>query len=106
MTTKEQRAANTEIMRQHIAFCKASGLSVQKYCKNNGLSIHRFNYYKRRKKRLAFRHTGFIRVKYPVSRAISSMPSARHPTVEVTLANGTRMAFFEPNSLDLFKALL
>ena len=106
MTIKEQRAANTEIMRQHIASCKASGLSVRKYCKNNDLSFHRFNYYKRRNKRVASRHTGFSRVKPQASPAISSMPSARHPTVEVTLANGTRVAFFAANSLDLFKALL
>jgi hypothetical protein len=76
MTTKEQRAANTEIMWQHIASCKASGLRVEKYCKNNDLSIHRFNYFKRRKKRAAFRHTGFSRVKPQVSATISSMPSA------------------------------
>ena len=105
MATKEQNAARAEVMRQHIASYKTSGLSVQQYCKDNNLSIHRFNYWNYRRDK-AQTGKGFSRVKPATSQAPASKASTRNPTVEVTLANGNRIAFFESNSLGLFKALL
>jgi hypothetical protein len=108
MTTKEEQAADAEVMRRHIASYKTSGLSVKEYCKANNLSIHRFNYryYGPRKRRISRKHKGFSQVKPMDSQVPASIDLSRHPTVEVTLANGNRVAFFESNSLDLFKALL
>lgn len=108
MTKKEQREANAKIMGQHIMAYRASGLSVLQYCKNNNLSVHRFNYwlYRRGEKLASTRHKGFSRVTPPDKQLPAAVRSSVHPTAEVLLANGTRVAFFEANALDLFKALL
>lgn len=109
MATKEQKAANAETMCRHIISYKASGLSILRYCKNKEISVHRFNYwFYRRKKRqgASAERKGFSRVK-PVCDQPSVPPRiSRQPTVEVTLPNGTRVIFFEPQPLELFKSLL
>ncbi|MGH7239062.1 MAG: IS66 family insertion sequence element accessory protein TnpA [Candidatus Saccharimonadales bacterium] len=108
MATKEQNAAMAEMMGEHIISYEASGLNVREYCKNNNLSIHRFNYwhYKRKKRQASSKDKGFSRVEPRMAGTSSSRPSSRQPAVEVTLPNGNRVAFFEASSMDLFKALL
>ena len=106
MATKEKNAANAEMMAQHIASYKESGLRALEYCKNNDLSIHRFNYwFYRRKEKRSHKAKSFTRV-MTLDKLSAPVSLSRQPTVEVTLANGNRIAFFEANSLDLFKALL
>lgn len=110
MGTKEKYAETEMQMREHFACYEASGSTVEEYCKANGLSVHKFNYWRYRglKKQVipGRPQSGFSRVRSAAS-AIAVPESFSHmPTVQVTLTNGTRVEFFESNSIDLFKALL
>lgn len=104
MPTHEENAATAIEMQEHMAAQQTSGLSIRQYCKDKGLDVHRFNYwYYKAKREDAARSDvrGFSLVLPPVE----AVPFNTAP-VEVTLANGTRIAFHGVNSFDLFKTLL
>lgn len=110
MATKEERRVTKEQMRAHLTSYEASGSTVLEYCKANDLSIHKFSYWRYRalKRQLppGGSKKGFSRVSSAPSVVKSSNLPERHATVLVTLANGTRVEFFEANTLDLFKTLV
>jgi hypothetical protein len=107
MATKEENAAIAAAMQEHILGYQASGLSVREYCQQNDISIERFNYWLyKRSKRSTSQGQGFSLVIPQTTGRSSSLGSSRQPSVQVTLANGTRIDFFEPNAVDLFKVLL
>lgn len=110
MASKEDRKVTEEQMRAHFTSYEASGSTVPEYCKANDLSIHKFTYWRykvlKRQKPPVGPKRGFSRVSAAPSGAMASSTSDRLATVQVTLANGARVEFFEANTLDLFKALL
>jgi len=46
MGAKEKYAEREMQMREHFACYEASGSTVEEYCKANGLSVHKFNYWR------------------------------------------------------------
>ncbi|WP_457576292.1 IS66 family insertion sequence element accessory protein TnpA [Desulfomarina sp.] len=46
--TKEQHQAKYEFWQNHINSCENSGLTQKEYCRQNGLAIQTFGYWKRK----------------------------------------------------------
>ena len=110
MASKEDRKVTEEQMRAHFTSYEASGSTVPEYCKANDLSVHKFNYWRykalKRQASPGDPKRGFSRVSVASSEVKSSNRSECSATVKVTLPNGTRVEFFEANTVALFKALL
>lgn len=110
MATKQSANQVAEKMLRHFASYEASGSTIEGYCKASNLTIYKFNYWRYRALKRQMppggQKRGFSRVSAALSGVKSSNLSERHATVQVTLPNGTRVEFFEPNTIDLLKALL
>jgi hypothetical protein len=110
MSIKKQDSALATLMGEHVASWKASGLTVVQFCADKDFTVHKFNYwrYKIEKEPTKVKTVkgGFVRLRVkeeapPVRTAARILPS-----VEVCLANGTRIAFYDTISRDLLKAFL
>jgi|GEM_PF-2923202 len=110
MASKEDRNVTEEQMQAHFISYEASGSTVPEYCKVNDLSIHKFNYWRykalKRQASPGDPKRGFSRVSAAPSEVRLSNLSGCRATVQVTLPNGTRVDFFEANTVALFKTLL
>jgi hypothetical protein len=92
----EQATINQmELMRQHIASCKASGKSVESYCKDEQLKPH--NYYYWRKK---------IEPPQPEGKFISIAAPLSHSPVSIIFTNGNRICFETMPPADYIKQLM
>lgn len=111
MTKKEQNARIAGEMRQHVASWQASKKTSREYCADNGLAVHKLYYWlnkiKKEQAGMDGPATGFLRVQPPeVSYAAPSHSSSILPSVEVNLANGTRLVFYHAISKDLLNLFL
>jgi hypothetical protein len=109
INTKRDSALAT-MMGEHVASWKDSGLTPVQYCADKDFTVHKFNYwrYKIEKEPTGVTSSkgGFVRLR--VKEDVPSVPvTARTlPSVEVCLANGTRIAFYDTISRDLLKAFV
>jgi hypothetical protein len=83
------------LMEQHIAACKASGKSVESYCKEQQLKPH--NYYYWRKKLEPPQQEG---------KFISIAPLLSNAQVSIVFTNGNRICFETMPPADYVKQLM
>lgn len=93
-----------ERMLSMIAAWKQSGLSQKQYCEQNNIRYYVFHYwYKRyREMQVAEQDAGFV--------ALNVQPSPSFNTctahMEILLADGKRVLFYQPVSSDYLKAII
>lgn len=91
-TTPTQSA----LMQQHIAACKASGKSVEGYCKEHQLKASLYYYWRKKLEPPPQQAGKFISVSVPLSNA----------QVSIVFANGTRICFEAMPPADYVKQLM
>lgn len=111
MTKKEKDAKIALEMRQHVASWKNSKMSSRDYCSDKGLAVHKLYYWlnKIKKEQALMEGTadGFLRVRpKAIPTASPSHADSILPSMEVNLANGTRLVFYHAISNDLLKLFL
>jgi hypothetical protein len=91
----EQAKINqSELMRQHIASCKASGKTVEMYCKEHQLKPSYYYYWR---KKLQLPEPG---------KFISVLPVLSNAAVSISFINGNRISFETLPPVDYLKQLL
>jgi hypothetical protein len=91
---EQSRIAQSELMRQHIAACNASGKSVESYCKEHQLKPSIYYYWR---KKIAPQQEGkFISIALPLSNG----------PVSIVFTNGTRICFETMPPVDYVKQLM
>jgi transposase-like protein len=91
---EQEKTNRTELMRAHIAACKASGKTVEDYCMEHELKAS--NYYYWRKKLQPPKSGKFI----PITPLLSNAP------VRITFTNGIYVSFEIMPPVDYVKQLV
>jgi len=110
MSIKKQDSTLAAQMGEHVANWKDSGLTPVQFCADKDFTVHKFNYwrYKIEKEDTKVKTVkgGFVRLQVKEDAAPVRTPARALPSVEVCLANGTRIAFYDTISTDLLKAFV
>ncbi len=104
MSTKSQSSLY-EQMSEHVQFWKQQKVGRKLYCQQNGLSIHKFNYWvlkliKEKRGSAVARTKGFTKIPQPVA------VSTAGPSFQVELPNGNRINFYGSLTPELYKIFL
>src|SRR5580658_9225260 len=111
MTKKEKDAKIGQEMRQHVSAWQTSKKTSREYCADNGLAVHKLYYWlnkiKKNQPGLDSTGPGFLSVRpKAVPRGSQSQSSSMLPSMEASLANGTRLVFYHAISKDLLNLFL
>jgi transposase-like protein len=92
---QQEKTNRSELMRTHIAACKASGKTVEDYCKEHELKPS--NYYYWRKKLQPSQEPG---------KFISITPLLANAPVRISFTNGIHISFETMPPVDYIKQLV